>query len=128
VTVARDRNVEPTATGCVSVRWDDAGNGQQFSEELMDIWAEADEVIVVDAARSGAPAGTIHSIMADKEPVPVGLLTSTHSVGVAETVELARSLGCLPSRLLIYGFEVAEVGLGEGLSAEVERAVEHWSE
>jgi hypothetical protein len=38
----------------------------------MDIWAEADEVIVVDAARSGAPAGTIHSIMADKEPVPVG--------------------------------------------------------
>ena len=95
------------------------------SFELMDIWAEADEVIVVDAARSGAPAGTIHSIMADKEPVPVGLLTSTHSVGVAETVELARSLGCLPSRLLIYGIEVAEVGLGEGLSSEVERAVEH---
>jgi hydrogenase maturation protease len=95
------------------------------SFDLMDIWAEADEVIVVDAARSGAPAGTIHSIMADKEPVPVGLLgTSTHSVGVAETVELARSLGRLPSRLLIYGIEAAEVGLGEGLSAEVERAVE----
>jgi hydrogenase maturation protease len=95
------------------------------SFELMDIWAAADEVIVVDAARSGAPPGTIHSIMADKEPVPVGLLsTSTHSVGVAETVELARSLGRLPSRLLIYGIEVAEVGLGEGLSKEVERAVE----
>ena len=95
------------------------------SFDLMDIWAEADEVIVVDAARSGAPPGTIHSIMADKEPVPVGLLgTSTHSVGVAETVELARSLGRLPSRLLIYGIEAAEVGLGEGLSAEVERAVE----
>jgi hydrogenase maturation protease len=95
------------------------------SFELMDIWAEADEVIVVDAARCGAPPGTIHSIMADKEPVPVGLLsTSTHSVGVAETVELARSLRRLPSRLLIYGIEVAEVGLGEGLSREVERAVE----
>jgi hydrogenase maturation protease len=95
------------------------------SFELMDIWAEADEVIVVDAARSGAPPGTIHSIMADREPVPVGLLsTSTHSVGVAETVELARSLGRLPSRLLIYGIEVAEVGLGEGLSREVKRAVD----
>jgi hydrogenase maturation protease len=63
--------------------------------------------------------------MADQEPVPVGLLsTSTHSVGVAETVELARSLGRLPTRLLIYGIEGAKVGLGEGLSREVERAVD----
>jgi len=95
------------------------------SFELMDLWEGADEVILIDAARSGAPAGTIHSIMADKEPVPVGLLsTSTHSVGVAETVEMARSLGRLPSRLVIYGIEVAEVGIGEGLSKEVETAVD----
>jgi hydrogenase maturation protease len=94
------------------------------SFELMDVWAEAEDVIVVDAARSGAPAGTIHRIVADRESVPVGLLsTSTHSVGVAETVELARRLGRLPSRLLIYGIEVGKVGLGEGLSMEVERAV-----
>jgi hydrogenase maturation protease len=45
-------------------------------------------------------------------------------VGVAETVELARSLGRLPTRLLIYGIEGAKVGLGAGLSREVERAVD----
>ena len=107
------------------VRFTDSSQLVNGSFELMDLWADADEVIVVDAARSGAPAGTIHRIMADREPLPEGLFsTSTHSIGVAETVELARSLGRLPPRLLIYGIEVAEVGLGDGLSREVERAVD----
>lgn len=95
------------------------------SYELIDLWEGADEVILVDAAHSGAPAGTIHRIEANEERMPGGMLaTSTHSVGVAETVELARILGRLPPRLLIYGIEVSDVTVGGLLSPEVERAID----
>ena len=94
------------------------------SYELMDAWEGADEVIVVDAARSGAPAGTIHRFDAHDDPLPAGVLaTSTHSVGVIETIEMARSLGRLPGRMVVYGIEVGSLSLGAGLSDQVEEAV-----
>jgi hydrogenase maturation protease len=93
------------------------------SLELIDLWEGADEVIVVDAARSGSPAGTLHRFDAGERPLPGGVLaTSTHSIGVTETVELARSVGRLPRRLMVYGIEVSDVSLGAGLSPDVEEA------
>jgi hydrogenase maturation protease len=107
------------------VRTAEAIRHHSGSYELIDLWEDADEVVVVDAARSGAPAGTIHRIEANHDALPGGLLaTSTHSVGVAETVELARSLGRLPPRLLIYGIEVSDVTVGARLSPEVVRAID----
>jgi hydrogenase maturation protease len=94
------------------------------SYQLMDRWDGADEVIVVDAARSGAPAGTIHRFDAHDEPLPGGVLaTSTHSVGVLETIEMARRLGRLPERVVVYGIEVGDLSPGVGLSDQVEAAV-----
>src|SRR3970040_627455 len=46
------------------------------SYELMDVWEGADEVIVVDAARSGAPPGTVHRFETDHEPLPHGVLAT----------------------------------------------------
>ncbi|HEX5695824.1 MAG TPA: hydrogenase maturation protease [Acidimicrobiia bacterium] len=94
------------------------------SYDLIDLWDGADEVIVVDAARSGAPAGTIHRFDAHDQPLPEGVLaTSTHSVGVMETIEMARSLGRLPKRVVVYGIEVSTLAPGSGLSEVVEQAV-----
>lgn len=94
------------------------------SYELMDVWEGADEVIVVDAARSGAPPGTVHRFDAHDEPLPSGILaTSTHSVGVMEAIEMARSLGRLPERVVVYGIEASNLTLGAGLSPRVEEAV-----
>jgi len=94
------------------------------SYELMDVWEGADEVVIVDAARSGAPAGTIHRFDAHDEPLPGGILaTSTHSVGVMETIEMARHLGRLPERVVVYGIEVSSLTPGAGLSTVVEDAV-----
>lgn len=95
------------------------------SFELMDVWEGADEVIVVDAARSGAPPGTIHRLDAVAEPMPEALLaTSTHSVGLSETVELARRLGRLPASVTVYGIEAGRFTRGDDLSPEVRRAAE----
>ncbi len=95
------------------------------SFELMDLWEGADEVILVDAARSGAIPGTIHRLDAGTTPLPGSMLaTSTHSVGLAETVELARQLGRLPQNVTVYGIEAGNLTRGDTLSPEVRRSAE----
>jgi hydrogenase maturation protease len=95
------------------------------SYELMDVWEGADDVVVVDAARSGSVAGTVHRFEAHDESLPGGILaTSTHSIGVADVIEMARSLGRLPERLVVYGIEVLDVTPGAGLTVSVEHAVD----
>jgi hydrogenase maturation protease len=92
--------------------------------QLIELWAEADDVVVVDAARSGQPPGTIHRFDVRSEELPVDVLGgSTHAIGVAEVVELARALDRLPARLTVYGIEAGVMSHGNVLSPEVEAAV-----
>ncbi len=92
---------------------------------LIEDWASADAVIVIDAVSSGAPPGTIHRLDPLSEPIPTALSQgSTHAFGLAETIELARALGRLPDRLTVYGIEGERFGAGDQLSAPVRSAVE----
>ena len=92
---------------------------------LLDEWAGADEVVLVDAALSGAPPGTIRRYDAASGPLPArSLRSSTHAFGVSDAIELARALGRLPARLEVYAIEGASFTAGDGLSAAVERAVD----
>jgi hydrogenase maturation protease len=91
---------------------------------LVDALGDAEAVVVVDAVRSGAAAGTIVRWDASSEPLPLApFRCSTHALGVAEAIELARALGRLAPRVVVYGIEVADVGTGAALSAPVEQAV-----
>lgn len=90
---------------------------------LLDALAGAEAAILVDAVQSGAAPGTVHRFDAAAQALPPALLRcSTHALGVAEAVELARALGQLPARLAVYGIEGADFGIGEGLSAPVAAA------
>lgn len=92
---------------------------------LVQAWEGADEAYVVDAVSSGAEPGTVHRVDATERPLPRELSNaSTHLFGVGESVELARSLGRLPRRLVVYGIEAARISAGNELSPEAQRAVE----
>jgi hydrogenase maturation protease len=92
---------------------------------LIDAWAGADDVWVVDAVLSRAAPGTLHRLDAASGELPAELFrASTHHLGLAEAVELARAVGALPARLVVYGIEAAELAVGEGLSPAVADAVE----
>jgi len=93
---------------------------------LIEAWKKgATWVMIVDAARSGAPPGTIHRLDARAAPVPTGFFPySTHAFSVAEAVELARSLDQLPAHLIVYGIEGENFAAGLGLSPAVARVVE----
>ena len=94
--------------------------------EISRHWSAADAVVVVDAARAGGgPPGSIYRFDAAAEPLPAGVFAvSTHALGVAQGIELARALGQLPRRLVVYGIEGLNFQRGAPLSAPVLAAVE----
>jgi len=90
---------------------------------LLDVFAGADAVYLLDAAQAGGPPGTIHRVDALARPLPRGLFAaSSHLFGAAEAVEMARALGQLPPRLVIYGVEAADFTLGAPPSEAVAAA------
>ncbi|MFZ0731436.1 MAG: hydrogenase maturation protease [Candidatus Sulfotelmatobacter sp.] len=92
--------------------------------QLMDMWHGADEVIVIDAVVTGAPAGTVH-LWDGRHPIPFAKSSaSTHGMGIAEAIELARALKRLPGRLQIYGIEGQNFEIGSPPLPEVEKATE----
>lgn len=88
---------------------------------LNDSWESASTVFIVDAAHSGGPAGTVFRFDASERAIPSGLLRefSTHALGVAAYIELARALNRLPPRLIVYGIEGHDFSAGARISREV---------
>lgn len=98
---------------------------EQEPTRLLDAWESATVAVVVDAVVSGAPAGTVHRFDASDSPLPARFFrSSTHAFGVGDAVELARTLGRLPSRVVVYGVEGADFDAGAPLSAPVLAAVD----
>lgn len=92
---------------------------------LMDAWAGAERVILVDAVLSGQIAGTIYRINAHEQKIPRDFFSyTTHAFSVAEAIEMARTLNQLPPVLLVYGIEGKDFSEGTGLSRVVEEAVQ----
>ena len=97
------------------------GEGTALLERLN----SAPYVIVIDAALSGRPAGTITRLALGERNVAVGeRQQSTHGLGVVEAIELARIFGQLPPFLTLYTVEAEQFALGAGLSPQVEAVVQ----
>jgi hydrogenase maturation protease len=92
---------------------------------LLDAWEGADAALIVDAVSSGAEPGTLHRFDATETPLPSAVFrSSTHAFSIGDTVELARAVGRLPGRVLVYGIEAAGFVAGEAVSPVVRTAVE----
>ncbi|MEW5842825.1 MAG: hydrogenase maturation protease [Bacteroidota bacterium] len=89
--------------------------------ELLEIWEDYNNVFIIDAASSGKAPGTILRFDLNKETLPQNAFNySSHSFSISETVELARKLNRLPTRLIIYGIEGKIFEQGTGLSYSFE--------
>lgn len=90
---------------------------------LLNSWEGCDVAYVVDATQSAHEAGTVRRLLAHEGPLPPELQrASTHLLGVAEAIELARALGRLPARTIVYGIEGGSFDTGTGLSPAVQAA------
>ncbi|HUN39613.1 MAG TPA: hydrogenase maturation protease [Acetobacteraceae bacterium] len=93
--------------------------------ELLERLHGLDAVFLVDAALTGAAPGTIHVFDCVAEKIPaVKPGASSHGLGVAEALALARVLGTLPRVCRLYAIEGENFALGAALSPAVRTAVE----
>lgn len=92
--------------------------------ELLELMKGVQVVLLLDAVSSGKTPGVIHRFDASAGPIAPELFPqSTHAVGVADALELARTLGVLPHKAIVYGVEVSDTGMGHPLSPHVDRAL-----
>jgi hydrogenase maturation protease len=92
---------------------------------LMEALDGPEAAILIDAVESGAAPGTVHRWDVSAEGLHAQFLRcSTHNFSVHDAVEMARALGKLPARVLVFGIEGKDFEPGAGLSPEVESALE----
>lgn len=85
--------------------------------------------VIVDACRSGQPAGTIERFDVSQAPLPATQFGwSTHGLGLDVALELARTLGKLPPRCVVYAIEGQSFDTGATLSPTVAAAVRSTAE
>ena len=86
-------------------------------------WEGVDALWVVDAVSSESETGMVHRLDAsDRALPPDPFRASTHHVSLAETLELARTLGRLPAQTIVYGIEGGSFAVGEPLTPAVAAA------
>lgn len=91
---------------------------------LLEAWEGADMVILIDAIVSGAQPGKIHCFDLAMQMMPMDVaFWSTHGPGLSEAIGLARALGQLPPRVVVYGIEGKNFKAGVGLAPEMRCAV-----
>lgn len=91
---------------------------------LIALWEGAQLAVVVDAAHAHPSVpGRVHRIELDAVQLAQPSRASSHGLGLGEAVELARVLGRLPGRLVVYAVEGADSSLGAGLSPAVAAAL-----
>lgn len=89
---------------------------------LQELMAGADGLVLIDAVDQGEAPGTIILMRPD---VPEAVhVPDIHLANPDRVLSMAKTIGCLPEKVLIVGCQVSSVDtLGEGLSPEVQRAL-----
>jgi hydrogenase maturation protease len=98
--------------------------------DLLNLLDGAQGAVIADAIQSSAPPGQLHLLGPDDLASFTPDATSAHGWGVAETLQLGRTLS--PSlakcRITLIGIEAGQMAMGAGLSPEVERALDQASD
>jgi hydrogenase maturation protease len=92
--------------------------------ELIELWTGRQNVIIIDAVKSGSPPGTIHRFKVNSSRLPSEFFKfSTHLFSVPQAIYLSASLGKLPENLIIFGIEAKSFEMGSGLTPKIENAI-----
>ena len=91
--------------------------------ELIELWDEGAEVVLVDAV-AGPEPGRVRRLAGEEAlgPWQTGAPASSHALGLAQVLELAAALGRLPSRLEVWAIEGDRFATGSAPSRPVAEA------
>jgi hydrogenase maturation protease len=91
---------------------------------LIEDWAGFDAVVCVDAAAAAGIPGRIHRVDLAHETLPAEMApTSGHAFGLAEAVQLGRTLERAPANIVVYAIEGGSFETGAPMTAAVASVV-----
>lgn len=87
----------------------DAGTS---SMDMLDVIADVDLLVVLDALKTGKPLGTVLRLAGDEVPVFFRKKLSPHQVGLSDVLASLEFAGCRPKDIVVIGVEAENFGLG----------------
>lgn len=94
-------------------------DGGTAGADLIDILADRETVIVVDAVRSNKPAGTILQLgLDDLKALDVNPI-SLHDLDIPQTLAMTKMLNCSPSKVICIGVVPEKLSPGMELSKRI---------
>lgn len=101
----------------------DTLDGGTSGMELMEMMAEREHLIVVDAVRTGAQPGSVVLLRDSQVPALFTQKISPHQLGLCDVLMALRFTDEFPQRLTLVGIVPESLAPGIGLSPTVERSV-----
>jgi hydrogenase maturation protease len=98
-------------------------DGGTLGLALLGLIGESDHIILADAVRHDAPAGSLVRIDGDAVAPAVRERLSPHQVGVSDLLEAARLAGCYPLSVTLLGMVPETIDLSLERSAPVEKGL-----
>jgi len=99
-------------------------DGGTSGMELLDPMMNRDHLIVVDAVRSGDPAGTLIRLEDEEVPALFQTRLSPHQLGLSDVLATLKLAGGFPLHIVLLGCEPKSLETQMGLTPEVEAQVE----
>ena len=87
----------------------DAGTS---SMDMLDVIADVDLLVVLDALKAGKPLGTVVRLSGNEVPVFFRKKLSPHQVGLSDVLASLEFAGCRPKDIVVIGVEADNFELG----------------
>lgn len=94
-------------------------DGGTLGLELLSYLEDADRLLILDAALTDGPPGTLLRAAGDDIPAFLGIRTSPHEVGLADLLAVAHLRGVAPDEIVLLGMQPDTIELGWELSPSV---------
>lgn len=93
--------------------------------ELLSYISGKDYLIIIDAIKSGNPAGTVLRVEGEDVPAQFRTRISPHQLGISDLLAAATLTDEMPKNMVLFGIEPKEIIMAIGLSDEVRASMGH---
>jgi len=91
-------------------------DGGTAGADLIDVLADRETVIVVDAVRSDKPAGTLLRFSPDDLALQQDNPLSLHDLDIPQTLAMTKMMNCAPKNVICFGVVPGSIAPGMELS------------
>jgi hydrogenase maturation protease len=98
-------------------------DGGTAGADLLDVLAEREKIIIVDAVQADCEPGAVVRFTGDELVRSDETAVSLHELGVAEALLMTKQLGCAPKDVVVLGIKPKDLGCGLELSEEIAACV-----